>query len=573
MIPARPSTARRCPAGCSMPVTPGPGPGAPGRRLDLALGRRTYDLTHRALVMGILNRTPDSFYDRGATFALDAFFRRADQLVAEGADLLDVGGVKAGPGPEVTEAEELDRVVPAIEALATRFDVPLSVDTWRASVARAAYGVGAVVGNDISGFADPDYLPAAAEAGASVVATHIRLAPRVRDPDPAYDDVVADVRAFLVDRAARARGGRHPGRPGDPRRRARPGQDGRAVARPCCGPRPSLAGLGHPLLLSASNKTFLGVLLDLELTDRRRASLSAAALGIAAGCRVLRVHDVAGTRRVATPGRRRRGGLTVSPPVRRSAGTDVARSTWSGGTTRAGGPGRPRAPGRAGRRARPGPGGRGARRAVGRRRPRRRGVIDAYTTPPFMIDRRVVVCATPAGWWRPTPAGWRRAGRPAAGDRARPGGRGRHRPGRPGQGGRPAGQVVDVDACAPPGTGPSGWPSTSRVPRCASTPAATPARRAPGRGPGPGPGNARDAGRRLRRRGPTIGTDELEPFLGEAGSGPGLGPDRRHRRRRPGGRPGHPAPHARGRRAGPARGHGASCTATSPTCSGSTAPR
>ena len=98
------------------------------------LGDEVHDLTGRALVMGILNRTPDSFFDRGATFALDELLDRAERLVAEGADVLDVGGVKAGPGPEVTEAEELDRVVPTVEALHDRVEVPLSVDTWRASV-------------------------------------------------------------------------------------------------------------------------------------------------------------------------------------------------------------------------------------------------------------------------------------------------------------------------------------------------------------------------------------------------------------------------------------------------------
>ena len=154
--------------------------------------------------MGILNRTTDSFFDKGAYFAFDRFLALADQLVHDGADLLDVGGVKAGPGPEVGEAEELDRVVPAIAALRERFDVPLSVDTWRASVAAAAFEVGALVGNDISGFADPGYLDAAAAAGATVVATHIRLAPRVPDPEPHYDDVVAEVGGFLLDRAARA---------------------------------------------------------------------------------------------------------------------------------------------------------------------------------------------------------------------------------------------------------------------------------------------------------------------------------------------------------------------------------
>src|SRR5437667_3744448 len=156
--------------------------------------------------MAVLNRTPDSFYDRGAYWDLDAFWRRADEVVAEGADILDVGGVKAGPGPEVTADEELTRVVPAVEALHTRFDVPLSIDTWRASVAAAAYDAGAIVGNDISGFADPDYLPVSAKAGATVVASHIRLRPRVRDPEPEYPEGVLNaVKVFLVDRAGLAR--------------------------------------------------------------------------------------------------------------------------------------------------------------------------------------------------------------------------------------------------------------------------------------------------------------------------------------------------------------------------------
>ena len=263
----------------------------------LLLGDRAFDLTDLALVMGILNRTPDSFYDRGATYALDDLLRRAEVLVDGGADLLDVGGVKAGPGPEVGEAEELDRVLPALEALHARFDTPLSVDTWRASVATAAYAVGAVVGNDISGFGDPGYLAAAAEAGATVVATHIRLAPRVPDPDPVYDDVVTAVSAFLVDRASRAlAAGIAP-----ERILLDAGLDlGKTADQSLTLLRASdrLAGLGHPLLLSASNKTFLGKVLDLEIGERREASLAATALGVSLGCRVVRVHDVAGNRQV-----------------------------------------------------------------------------------------------------------------------------------------------------------------------------------------------------------------------------------------------------------------------------------
>jgi dihydropteroate synthase len=263
----------------------------------LTLGDRCYDLSVRSLVMGILNRTPDSFYDRGAYWDTERFLSRADELVQEGADILDVGGVKAGPGPEVNEAEELDRVVPAIEALHARFEVPLSIDTWRASVATECYKAGAVVGNDISGFADPGYLAAAAEAGASVVATHIRLAPRVADPDPHYDDVVADVGRFLADRADRARAA---GIAAD-RIVLDAGLDlGKTWQQSLLLLRASdrLAGLGYPLLLSASNKTFLGKLLDLEIGDRREASLAATAVGVSLGCRIVRTHDVRGTRRV-----------------------------------------------------------------------------------------------------------------------------------------------------------------------------------------------------------------------------------------------------------------------------------
>jgi len=261
------------------------------RATSLRLGTRTFDITDRPLVMGILNRTPDSFYDKGATFALDDLVRRAGLLVDEGADLLDVGGVKAGPGPEVGEAEELDRVIPAIEALADRFDIALSVDTWRASVARAAYAAGAVVGNDISGFADPDYLAAAAEAGATVVATHIRLGPRIPDPDPVYDDVVGSVRSFLLERADRALAA---GLAAD-QIVLDAGLDlGKTALQSLTLLRASdqLADLGYPLLLSASNKTFLGVVLGLEIGQRRDASIAASALGAALGCRVMRVHEV-----------------------------------------------------------------------------------------------------------------------------------------------------------------------------------------------------------------------------------------------------------------------------------------
>jgi dihydropteroate synthase len=269
----------------------------PLQPLLLDMGATTFDVTTRALVMGILNRTTDSFYEPAATFDLDALFSRAEQLVRDGADLLDIGGVKAGPGDDVSEVEELDRVVLVVKELVARFDVPVSIDTWRASVAQACFAEGACVGNDISGFADPNYLKVAAEAGATVVATHIRLAPRVADPEPHYDDVTKTVCEFLVNRRQRALDA------GVTSQRiiVDAGLDlGKTAAQSLQLLRDSsqLASLGAPLLLSASNKTFLGVMFDLVVTERREPSLAATALGIASGCRVVRVHDVAGTVRV-----------------------------------------------------------------------------------------------------------------------------------------------------------------------------------------------------------------------------------------------------------------------------------
>jgi dihydropteroate synthase len=258
------------------------------------LGDEVHDLTSRTLVMGILNRTPDSFYDQGRTFELDPLLERAEVLVNQGADLLDVGGVKAGPGPEVGQDEELDRVVAPIAALHARFDVAISCDTWRASVLDEACKAGAVVGNDISGFGDPAYLAVAARHDASVVATHIRLQPRVPDPEPHYDDLLGDVTAFLLDRARRAEAvGLAPEQIA-----LDAGLDlGKTPAQSAVLLRESdaLADHGYALLLSSSNKRFLGELLDLDIDARRAASLASVAYGVVHGCRIVRVHDVAGS--------------------------------------------------------------------------------------------------------------------------------------------------------------------------------------------------------------------------------------------------------------------------------------
>ena len=270
-----------------------------GPAARLWVGERCYDVTHRALVMGILNRTTDSFSDRGAHFRLDDLLRRAERLVADGADLLDVGDWAAGVGTrEVPEAEETSLVCETVTELRRRLDVPLSVDTWRAPVAAAAFAAGAEVGNDLSGFSDPRFLPAAAAAGATVVATHMRLAPRVPDPDPVYADVAADVAAALARLAAAAESA---GIAAD-RILVDPGLDlGKtwqqstrllaATAR--------FAALGYPLLLAPSNKIFLGRLLGLEVHERGHATVAACTVAAARGARVLRVHDARPARQAA----------------------------------------------------------------------------------------------------------------------------------------------------------------------------------------------------------------------------------------------------------------------------------
>jgi dihydropteroate synthase len=264
----------------------------------LELGTHRFDVSHRALVMGILNRTPDSFFDAGAYWAFDDFLAKAEQLVDDGADFLDVGGVKAGPGEEVGVEEELERVVPAIEALRQRFDLPISVDTWRSEVLRESLAVGADVGNDISGFADPEYLRVAAAGQATVIATHIRLAPRVADPDPVYADLVADVCSFLRDRVEQALAAGIP----ETRVIIDAGLDlgkVRDQSIELLHRSDELAEMGYPLLLSASNKRFLFELLETDRHDIAAGTMAAHAIGITKGCRVLRAHDVRASRRVA----------------------------------------------------------------------------------------------------------------------------------------------------------------------------------------------------------------------------------------------------------------------------------
>ena len=274
-------------------------------------GRRTFDFGREAAVMAIINRTPDSFYDRGATFELGAAVAAAERALAEGADWLDVGGVKGGPGPPVDEAEELRRVLPLVEAVRERTDTVVSVDTFRAGVARRVLAAGADVVNDPSGLRDPELATVTAELGGGLVVMHTGGPPRTRPHRPAYVDVVAEVGAFLADRAAVAR------QRGVPAERliVDPGHDfhkntfhSLELTRRL----EELTGMGYPLLVAMSNKDFIGETLDVPLEERLEGGLAATVVGVLKGANIVRVHQVRATVRAvrmteAILGRRRPG--------------------------------------------------------------------------------------------------------------------------------------------------------------------------------------------------------------------------------------------------------------------------
>ncbi len=253
----------------------------------------------RALVMAILNRTPDSFYDRGATFADDAALAAAEQAVSEGADILDVGGVKAGPGAQVDPAEEIRRVVPFVEQVRARHpDVVISVDTWRHDVGRLACQAGADLLNDTWAGYDPKLAEVAAEFGAGIVCSHTGGAtPRTRPHRVRYTDVLADVIADVSAQALRAqRLGVDPGSI-----LVDPTHDfgkntfhGLELLRRV----DELVATGWPVLMALSNKDFIGETLGVGLTERLEGTLAATALAAAAGARVFRAHEVTATRRV-----------------------------------------------------------------------------------------------------------------------------------------------------------------------------------------------------------------------------------------------------------------------------------
>jgi dihydropteroate synthase len=266
--------------------------------VSLTLGSRRF-ADDELVVMAIVNRTPDSFYDKGATYADDAAADRVAEVVADGAAVVDIGGVKAGYGDDVDAAEELRRTASFVERVrADHPDIVISVDTWRADVARELCNRGADLLNDTWAAADPDVAAVAAEFGVGLVCSHTGgLGPRTDPHRPAYDDVVADVVSTVTALAERAvtLGVRSDAIVIDPTHDFGKNTYHSLELTRRIG---ELAATGWPVLVALSNKDFIGETLGLETRDRVSGTLAATAVSAWLGARVFRAHEVRETRQV-----------------------------------------------------------------------------------------------------------------------------------------------------------------------------------------------------------------------------------------------------------------------------------
>jgi dihydropteroate synthase len=262
----------------------------------LHLGRRSF-ADDAMLIMAIVNRTPDSFYDKGATFAFEVAMQRVRDVVRDGAEIVDVGGVKAAPGDVVDVAEEIERTASFVAAVRAEFpDLVISVDTWRHEVGEAACRAGADVLNDAWGGWDPGLAEVAGQYGAGLVCTHAGGAePRTRPHRVTYDDVVSDVLAVTVGLAERA---------------VSVGVDSRSVlidpghdfgkntrhSLELTRRLPELVSTGWPVLVSLSNKDFVGETLGKPVGERLVGTLATTSLCAWLGARVFRAHNIDETR-------------------------------------------------------------------------------------------------------------------------------------------------------------------------------------------------------------------------------------------------------------------------------------
>lgn len=264
--------------------------------MTLRLGRHEF-ADDATLMMAIVNRTPDSFYDQGATWAEDKAFERVAEVVAQGAEIVDIGGIKAAPGVEIGPEEERARVVDFVARVREAYPgLVISVDTWRASVGEAVCAAGADVLNDAWGGADPELVDVAASYGAAIVCTHTGgVTPRTRPYRIEYDDVVASAIADTVAYAERAvaAGLARESVVIDPAHDFGKNTFHSLELTRRLG---EMVATGWPVLVSLSNKDFVGEALDLPVGSRLTGTLAATAVCALAGARIYRVHEVVETR-------------------------------------------------------------------------------------------------------------------------------------------------------------------------------------------------------------------------------------------------------------------------------------
>ncbi len=272
---------------------------------QLKIGTKKFNLDEKILVMGILNVTPDSFYDGGFYFEKEKAYKRAETIVSEGADIIDVGGMSTRPGSlPVSLEEEMDRIIPVIKYIKKNYDILISADTCRPEVARKAIDEGAHIINDVSGLSmGKDMTVIIAESGVSLIIMHIKGTPENMQKNPKYNNVIDEIYDFLEDKTAAAiESGIEPGK---------------IIVDPGIGFGKTIEHnleilnkikdfkmLGYPMMVGASRKSFIGGILDLPVEERLEGSIAAAVYSIINGVDILRVHDVKETARAAEVARR-----------------------------------------------------------------------------------------------------------------------------------------------------------------------------------------------------------------------------------------------------------------------------
>jgi len=270
------------------------------KRFILELGQKTLDLSSRTHLMGVLNVTPDSFSDGGRFLKLEEAVKQGLKLAEEGADIIDIGGESTRPGSEpVTIEEELRRIMPVIEELTKRIQVPISIDTYKSKIAKEVLDSGASMVNDISGLRfDPEMKKVIAEYDVPVVLMHIQGTPRNMQENPKYDNLIEDIKSYLNQSISMAE-------------ETGIGED-KIIIDPGIGFGKTLddnlkilknlrefKSLGKPVMIGVSRKSFIGKILDLPTDERLEGSLAALAIAVINGANILRVHDVKESKRVA----------------------------------------------------------------------------------------------------------------------------------------------------------------------------------------------------------------------------------------------------------------------------------